>query len=292
MTGGDFPADSPPLSVNPVRSAFELPWAAEIPREKKVRLTGRSWSGVGPIAEGRRQHRRRSDLAPGADPSRRSSRGVDPVGRRVARSGVRRPRAARPGHRRRRPHPARRGRLERQRLLLRCRGETPGDGGLSVGPWPGPSSSTATPAPTTRSRSPSPPCTPTSTCSASRPCGATTSVAHTTDNTLRVLDHLGFIDVPVHAGPRRAVRRPRPGPARRPRRPAAHARPARADPAGQLDRRGRLAGGDAARGDRTCRPGGDGPVEQRRGRAGPRPAPARCTSTRWCSSAAPIASAG
>ena len=34
-----------------MRSACELPWAAEIPRQKKVRLTGRSWSGVGPIAK-------------------------------------------------------------------------------------------------------------------------------------------------------------------------------------------------------------------------------------------------
>ena len=27
MTGGAYPADSPPLTVNPVRSAWELPWA-------------------------------------------------------------------------------------------------------------------------------------------------------------------------------------------------------------------------------------------------------------------------
>ena len=45
MTGGDFPADSPPLDVNPVRSAWELAWDATLPAEP-VRLTGRSWSGA------------------------------------------------------------------------------------------------------------------------------------------------------------------------------------------------------------------------------------------------------
>jgi DMSO/TMAO reductase YedYZ molybdopterin-dependent catalytic subunit len=48
MTGGDFPADSPPLTVNPVRSAWELGWAATLPA-RPVRLTGRSWSGAAPI---------------------------------------------------------------------------------------------------------------------------------------------------------------------------------------------------------------------------------------------------
>ena len=48
MTGGDFPADSPPLTVNPVRSAWELAWAATLPA-RPVRLTGRSWSGAAPI---------------------------------------------------------------------------------------------------------------------------------------------------------------------------------------------------------------------------------------------------
>jgi len=49
MTGGDYPPDSPPLTVNPVRSAFELGWGAQVPRRKVVTLTGRSWSGAGPI---------------------------------------------------------------------------------------------------------------------------------------------------------------------------------------------------------------------------------------------------
>ena len=50
MTGGDWPADSPPLTVNPVRSAWELAKDQVLPAEP-VTLTGRSWSGAGRIAE-------------------------------------------------------------------------------------------------------------------------------------------------------------------------------------------------------------------------------------------------
>ncbi len=49
MTGGDHPVDSPPLTVNPVRSAWELGWNESVPGGKRVVLTGRSWSGAGPI---------------------------------------------------------------------------------------------------------------------------------------------------------------------------------------------------------------------------------------------------
>jgi hypothetical protein len=49
MTGGDWPADSPPLTVNPVRSAWELAEGAPLPRRGGRQLTGRSWSGAGPI---------------------------------------------------------------------------------------------------------------------------------------------------------------------------------------------------------------------------------------------------
>jgi DMSO/TMAO reductase YedYZ molybdopterin-dependent catalytic subunit len=49
MTGGSYPPDSPPLTVNPVRSAFELAWGATLARQQVVSLTGRSWSGAGPI---------------------------------------------------------------------------------------------------------------------------------------------------------------------------------------------------------------------------------------------------
>lgn len=49
MTGGDFPPDSPPLTVNPVRSAWELAWGAEVPARRRTVLAGRSWSGAGPV---------------------------------------------------------------------------------------------------------------------------------------------------------------------------------------------------------------------------------------------------
>jgi DMSO/TMAO reductase YedYZ molybdopterin-dependent catalytic subunit len=49
MTGGNYPPDGPPLTVNPVRSAFELPWGAQLVRRPVVNLTGRSWSGAGQI---------------------------------------------------------------------------------------------------------------------------------------------------------------------------------------------------------------------------------------------------
>ncbi|MDH2416825.1 sulfite oxidase [Nocardioides sp. CER19] len=39
-----------PLSTNPVRSAWELPWGAQLARAPRIELTGRSWSGAGPIA--------------------------------------------------------------------------------------------------------------------------------------------------------------------------------------------------------------------------------------------------
>jgi DMSO/TMAO reductase YedYZ molybdopterin-dependent catalytic subunit len=50
MTGGDYPPDSPPLTVNPVRSAFELAWGAQLVRRPMVTVTGRAWSGAGQIA--------------------------------------------------------------------------------------------------------------------------------------------------------------------------------------------------------------------------------------------------
>jgi DMSO/TMAO reductase YedYZ molybdopterin-dependent catalytic subunit len=50
MTGGAYPAGSPPLTVNPVRSAWELPWQATLAARPEIELTGRSWSGAGEIA--------------------------------------------------------------------------------------------------------------------------------------------------------------------------------------------------------------------------------------------------
>ena len=49
MTGGSYPADSPPLTVNPVRSAWELGWGQSVARRDEVELTGRSWSGAAAV---------------------------------------------------------------------------------------------------------------------------------------------------------------------------------------------------------------------------------------------------
>nr|WP_258545190.1 molybdopterin-dependent oxidoreductase [Micromonospora provocatoris] len=50
MFGPGHPADGTVLTAQPVRSAFELPWDARVPAGEEVLLTGRSWSGNGPIA--------------------------------------------------------------------------------------------------------------------------------------------------------------------------------------------------------------------------------------------------
>jgi hypothetical protein len=49
MTGGSYPPGQPPLSVNPVRSAWELPFPATLAAGTTVTLTGRAWSGQAPI---------------------------------------------------------------------------------------------------------------------------------------------------------------------------------------------------------------------------------------------------
>ncbi|CUR53884.1 putative sulfite oxidase [metagenome] len=48
MSGPGIPADSPPLTENPVRSAWELAWNAQL-TGRSIELTGRSWSGAGPV---------------------------------------------------------------------------------------------------------------------------------------------------------------------------------------------------------------------------------------------------
>jgi DMSO/TMAO reductase YedYZ molybdopterin-dependent catalytic subunit len=50
LVGGDYPADSPPLSTQVVKSAFELAPGAQLPAHRRTRLTGRSWSGTSVIA--------------------------------------------------------------------------------------------------------------------------------------------------------------------------------------------------------------------------------------------------
>ncbi|MBW9211494.1 sulfite oxidase [Mumia sp. zg.B21] len=47
MTGPDYPADSPPLTVLPVKSVFEPPTG--LASGRRTVLTGRSWSGAGAI---------------------------------------------------------------------------------------------------------------------------------------------------------------------------------------------------------------------------------------------------
>lgn len=44
-----YTIDGVPLAENPVRSAWELPWGAQLERRRRIELTGRSWSGAGPI---------------------------------------------------------------------------------------------------------------------------------------------------------------------------------------------------------------------------------------------------
>jgi DMSO/TMAO reductase YedYZ molybdopterin-dependent catalytic subunit len=49
MFGPEYPPDSPPLTEQPVKSAFELPWEARLPAGRRLTLHGRSWSGSAPV---------------------------------------------------------------------------------------------------------------------------------------------------------------------------------------------------------------------------------------------------
>lgn len=51
LVGPDYPPDEPPLTNQAVKSAFELAWNAELPTGQPVLLQGRSWSGLGAIAQ-------------------------------------------------------------------------------------------------------------------------------------------------------------------------------------------------------------------------------------------------
>jgi DMSO/TMAO reductase YedYZ molybdopterin-dependent catalytic subunit len=75
LFGPDYPIGGAPITTQPVRSAFELEWNAQLPANQDYILTGRSWSGNGPIAHteistdgGQHWHRAipRSTGAPGA----------------------------------------------------------------------------------------------------------------------------------------------------------------------------------------------------------------------------------
>jgi DMSO/TMAO reductase YedYZ molybdopterin-dependent catalytic subunit len=49
LTGPSYPPDSPPLTRQAVKSAFELPVGATFTAGRRYELTGRSWSGTAPI---------------------------------------------------------------------------------------------------------------------------------------------------------------------------------------------------------------------------------------------------
>jgi DMSO/TMAO reductase YedYZ molybdopterin-dependent catalytic subunit len=51
MTGPSYAADEAPLTVNPVRSAWELADGARLRAGRSHTLTGRAWSGAAPIAK-------------------------------------------------------------------------------------------------------------------------------------------------------------------------------------------------------------------------------------------------
>ncbi|MXG87976.1 molybdopterin-dependent oxidoreductase [Nocardioides flavescens] len=51
MTGPSYAADEAPLTVNPVRSAWELSAGARLRAGRSHTLTGRAWSGAAPIAK-------------------------------------------------------------------------------------------------------------------------------------------------------------------------------------------------------------------------------------------------
>ena len=131
MVGPDWPADSPPLTVNPVRSAWELARDQVLP-SRPVTLTGRSWSGAGRIT------RVSVSLDGGArwrpavlDRRSREDEGWTQWSVRWGNPRPGRPRAARPRDRRAGPHPAARGRLQHPGLLLRRRRAPPRAGRLS-----------------------------------------------------------------------------------------------------------------------------------------------------------------
>ena len=62
MTGGDFPDDAPPLTLNPVRSVWELPEPASLPSGRRCRAARALLERRRRRREGRGERRRRGDL--------------------------------------------------------------------------------------------------------------------------------------------------------------------------------------------------------------------------------------
>ena len=139
MTGPGYPAGSPPLAEQPVKSAFELAWDAVVPA--RTVLHGRSWSGRAPVrsvevsTDGGTSWRRRADARP--------ARRLGPLGAALARGALRVPRAARAGDGSQRPDAARHGPVQRRRLPVLGGRAAPGARGLTAGRvakmawWPG-----------------------------------------------------------------------------------------------------------------------------------------------------------
>jgi Oxidoreductase molybdopterin binding domain/Mo-co oxidoreductase dimerisation domain len=50
LIGDAYPADSPPLTTQTIKSAWELARGAALPYRRRVELTGRAWSGTSSIA--------------------------------------------------------------------------------------------------------------------------------------------------------------------------------------------------------------------------------------------------
>ena len=80
MTGGSYPPDSPPLTVNPVRSAFELAWGASL-------VQRRAAAADRPVVERRRARSRGSTSAPTAAPPGTAPTSAETVVARPGRSG-------------------------------------------------------------------------------------------------------------------------------------------------------------------------------------------------------------
>ena len=120
-----YTLDGVPITQQVVKSAFELPFGAELQAGRRHVLTGRSWSGRAPI--------KRVEISTGgplrAGPAARPEppAHVGALAPRVQAAGRGSGRAARPRHGLAREHPTRHGAAEPQRLPVRRRRAAPGD---------------------------------------------------------------------------------------------------------------------------------------------------------------------
>ena len=127
MTGPAYPPDSPPLTEQPVKSAFELPWDA---RAGSARGARSSCTGApGPAARRSAASTSARTAAPrwrARAPARAEPRArLGALDAAVALARARPPRAAGPRDRPRRARAARHGAVQRQRLPVLGRGAAP-----------------------------------------------------------------------------------------------------------------------------------------------------------------------